>query len=106
MASKSKREARSAAVSSTASITSTTKRSQTSGEPEPAGLTTAVTPTVSRSKAGRASHDLTAVTRLVAANMASVSPSGAGPPLPVLYLMPKSSSGPPGLCDAVRITPP
>jgi hypothetical protein len=38
--------------------------------------------------------------------MASVTFSGAGPPLPVLYLMPKSPSGPPGLWLAERISPP
>ena len=32
--------------------------------------------------------------------------SSAGPPFSTLYLMPKSSSGPPGLCDAVSSTPP
>jgi hypothetical protein len=31
---------------------------------------------------------------------------GAGPPLAMLYLMPKSSSGPPGLWLAERIKPP
>jgi hypothetical protein len=38
--------------------------------------------------------------------MASVIFSGAGPPLAVLYLMPKSPSGPPGLWLAERIRPP
>ena len=28
------------------------------------------------------------------------------PPLAILNLMPKSASGPPGLCDAVRMMPP
>ena len=32
--------------------------------------------------------------------------SGAGPPLPMLYLMPKSSVGPPGLWLAERMMPP
>ena len=32
--------------------------------------------------------------------------SGAGPPLPALYLMPKSPSGPPGLWLADRTMPP
>ena len=32
--------------------------------------------------------------------------SGAGPPFSALYLMPKSSSMPPGLCDADRMKPP
>ena len=32
--------------------------------------------------------------------------SGAGPPLPMLYLMPKSSVGPPGLWLADRMMPP
>lgn len=36
----------------------------------------------------------------------SVTPSGAGPPFEQLNLMPKSLSGPPGLCDAVRMIPP
>jgi hypothetical protein len=40
------------------------------------------------------------------ANTASVTFSGAGPPFPVLYLMPKSSSGPPGLWLAERMMPP
>ena len=39
---------------------------------------------------------------LVFSKMAFVIDSGAGPPFGVLNLMPKSSSGPPGLCDAVR----
>lgn len=37
----------------------------------------------------------------VRACTASVNFSGAGPPLPQLYLTPKSSVGPPGLWDAV-----
>lgn len=32
--------------------------------------------------------------------------SGAGPPFSQLYLIPKSPSGPPGLCEAVRTIPP
>mmetsp|Transcript_7886 Transcript_7886/g.9581 ORF Transcript_7886/g.9581 Transcript_7886/m.9581 type:complete len:274 (+) Transcript_7886:973-1794(+) len=36
----------------------------------------------------------------------SVTEVGAGPPFAVLYLMPKSSFGPPGLCEAVRIIAP
>lgn len=35
-----------------------------------------------------------------------VTDSGAGPPLLILYLIPKSASGPPGLCEAVRMIPP
>ena len=35
-----------------------------------------------------------------------VNDSGAGPPLPALYLMPKSPSGPPGLWLAERMMPP
>ena len=42
----------------------------------------------------------------VRAKIASVTPSGAGPPLAVLNLMPKSSSGPPGLWLAERMMPP
>ena len=38
--------------------------------------------------------------------MAFVSFSGAGPPFSQLYLMPKSSFGPPGLWEAVRIKAP
>ena len=38
--------------------------------------------------------------------IASVSVSGAGPPFPALYLMPKSPSGPPGLWLADRMMPP
>ena len=38
--------------------------------------------------------------------MASVNFSGAGPPLSQLYLMPKSSVGPPGLWEAVRMKAP
>eukprot|EP00443_Scrippsiella_acuminata_P106075 CAMPEP_0115654738 /NCGR_PEP_ID=MMETSP0272-20121206/43268_1 /TAXON_ID=71861 /ORGANISM="Scrippsiella trochoidea, Strain CCMP3099" /LENGTH=79 /DNA_ID=CAMNT_0003092641 /DNA_START=54 /DNA_END=293 /DNA_ORIENTATION=+ len=38
--------------------------------------------------------------------MRSVIFSGAGPPFSQLYLMPKSSSGPPGLCDAEQMKPP
>ena len=37
---------------------------------------------------------------------ASVIASGAGPPFATLYLMPKSPCGPPGLCEADRISPP
>ena len=48
----------------------------------------------------------TRVWRLPSATMASVTFSGAGPPLPILYLMPKSPSGPPGLWLADRISPP
>ena len=40
------------------------------------------------------------------AEIASVIASGAGPPLPMLYLMPKSPSGPPGLCEADSMIPP
>ena len=43
---------------------------------------------------------------LVRSNIASVICSGAGPPLPMLYLMPKSPSGPPGLWLADRMMPP
>lgn len=32
--------------------------------------------------------------------------SGAGPPFSMLYLIPKSALGPPGLCEAVRRIPP
>ena len=39
-------------------------------------------------------------------NVASVIASGAGPPLAMLYLMPKSPSGPPGLWLADRMMPP
>jgi hypothetical protein len=35
-----------------------------------------------------------------------VTPSGAGPPLDTLYLMPKSAFGPPGLWLAVKRIPP
>lgn len=35
-----------------------------------------------------------------------VTSSGAGPPLEVLNLIPKSSSGPPGLWEAVSKIPP
>ena len=38
--------------------------------------------------------------------IASVIFSGAGPPFPILYLMPKSSCGPPGLWLAERMIPP
>ena len=37
---------------------------------------------------------------------ASVNCSSAGPPFSQLYLIPKSLSGPPGLCDAVKRMPP
>ena len=42
----------------------------------------------------------------VRAKIASVIFSGAGPPLAMLYLMPKSPSGPPGLWLADRMMPP
>ena len=38
--------------------------------------------------------------------MLLVTSSGAGPPLAVLNLIPKSLSGPPGLCEAVSKIPP
>mmetsp|Transcript_30411 Transcript_30411/g.85126 ORF Transcript_30411/g.85126 Transcript_30411/m.85126 type:complete len:288 (+) Transcript_30411:804-1667(+) len=38
--------------------------------------------------------------------MARVRLSGAGPPFSQLYLTPKSPSGPPGLCEAVRMKAP
>jgi hypothetical protein len=43
---------------------------------------------------------------LLLAKIASVTFSGAGPPLAVLYLMPKSSVGPAGLWLADKIMPP
>ncbi len=43
---------------------------------------------------------------LLFAKIASVIFSGAGPPLAVLYLMPKSSVGPAGLWLADKIMPP
>src|ERR1700719_1947039 len=43
---------------------------------------------------------------LVCAKIASVTFSGAGPPLPMLYLMPKSPWGPPGLWLADRMKAP
>lgn len=42
----------------------------------------------------------------VISKILSVTPSGAGPPLDTLYLMPKSAFGPPGLWLAVRRMPP
>ena len=42
----------------------------------------------------------------VRAKIASVIFSGAGPPAPMLYLTPKSPSGPPGLWLAERMIPP
>ena len=42
----------------------------------------------------------------VRAATASVNASGAGPPLSMLYLTPKSPSGPPGLWLAERMKPP
>lgn len=38
--------------------------------------------------------------------IALVTSSGAGPPLEMLNLIPKSFSGPPGLCEAVSRIPP
>ena len=43
---------------------------------------------------------------LVRAKIRSVTFSGAGPPLPILYLIPKSPSGPPGLWLADSTMPP
>ena len=57
----------------------------------------------STSGASRVRYSLIA---LVWAKIASVIFSGAGPPLPILYLMPKSPCGPPGLWLAERMMPP
>ena len=46
------------------------------------------------------------VSVFVAEKIASVTLSGAGPPLAVLNLIPKSPSGPPGLWLADRMMPP
>lgn len=55
---------------------------------------------------GAASMTLYDVIVLVFAKILSVTFSGAGPPFETLYLIPKSLSGPPGLCEAVRRIPP
>ena len=56
---------------------------------------------------GRAASDIRMRSiALVRAKMASVTFSGAGPPLAVLNLMPKSPFGPPGLWLAERMMPP
>ena len=59
----------------------------------------------SRSRSG-ASRIWYSSISLVRAKIASVIFSGAGPPLPILYLMPKSPFGPPGLWLAERMMPP
>jgi len=43
---------------------------------------------------------------LTFSKMSSVTFSGAGPPFSQLYLIPKSSSMPPGLCEAERMKAP
>jgi hypothetical protein len=53
-----------------------------------------------------ASEILYEVIVFVLAKIASVTFSGAGPPLEQLNLIPKSPLGPPGLCEADRIIPP
>ena len=60
----------------------------------------------SRSIAGSDSHSLYSLIAFVFSKIRLVTFSGAGPPFSQLYLMPKSSSMPPGLCDAERMKPP
>ncbi len=62
-------------------------------------------PSVSRSMSAASTMRYSLMT-LVRAKIASVTGSGAGPPLRPLNLMPKSPSGPPGLWLADRTTPP
>ena len=59
-----------------------------------------------RGRLGRCRRSCSWRSPCVRAKIASVIFSGAGPPLPILYLMPKSSCGPPGLWLADRISPP
>merc|ERR1719393_40174 len=58
------------------------------------------------STTGTFSHILNEVIEAVCATILSVIFSGAGPPFSQLYLMPKSSVMPPGLCDAEQMKPP
>merc|ERR1719284_1011534 len=58
------------------------------------------------STTGTFSHILNEVIEAVCATILSVIFSGAGPPFSQLYLMPKSSSMPPGLWEAEQINPP
>jgi hypothetical protein len=60
-------------------------------------FSTLVAPTLVRSMAGKLLQMEYCVIVLVFSNMASVRCSCAGPPFSQLYLIPKSSSGPPGL---------
>ena len=52
------------------------------------------------------STDLNSPISFETSNILLVIVSGAGPPLAQLYLMPKSASMPPGLCEAVNKMPP
>merc|ERR1719367_656623 len=59
-----------------------------------------------RSNSGNLLQMLYSVIFPVHSTILSVIFSGAGPPFSQLYLIPKSLSGPPGLCDAEHIKPP
>ena len=61
---------------------------------------------LTRSMSGMVSQILYDLIVFVFSKTRLVTFSGAGPPFSPLYLMPKSSSMPPGLCDAERMKPP
>ena len=74
--------------------------------PRPASSPSVVTPMRVEIDVGRGAACGSARSRSLCVQIASVIFSGAGPPLPALYLMPKSPSGPPGLWLADRMMPP
>mmetsp|Transcript_20420 Transcript_20420/g.44524 ORF Transcript_20420/g.44524 Transcript_20420/m.44524 type:complete len:215 (+) Transcript_20420:1080-1724(+) len=63
-------------------------------------------PGFDRSTTGTAWHILISVILAVHSTILPVTFSGAGPPFSQLYLMPKSSVMPPGLCEAEQMKPP
>merc|ERR1719443_367330 len=69
-------------------------------------LPTIYVPGFWREIAGTASHNLYSEIFIACCAILFVIDSGAGPPFSQLYLIPKSSSIPPGLCDAEQMKPP
>lgn len=81
-------------------MTSTSKKTSPSAEAK------VCRPSKLRSTSGRSAQMRYEEMAFERSYTASVKRSSAGPPFSTLYLMPKSFSGPPGLCDAVRRMPP
>mmetsp|Transcript_27986 Transcript_27986/g.56368 ORF Transcript_27986/g.56368 Transcript_27986/m.56368 type:complete len:276 (-) Transcript_27986:42-869(-) len=73
---------------------------------EPSAEVILVVPMVEMSISGKSSAEMISEIVLVFSKMSSVTFSGAGPPFSQLYLIPKSSSMPPGLCEADRMKAP